>query len=183
MDSDSDRNSQRQQLIAARAAMPRRDDCEALLRRQVTEWLLRAEVHAVAFFWPIRGEPDLRGPIGQWLADDARRGAALPVVVGNLLEFHSWTPDAPVRAGEFGIPVPARGRRMQPDCLLIPCVGFDERRFRLGYGGGYYDRTIAQMVPWPFRVGIAFEVSRVATIAPRKHDLVLDAVITETATY
>jgi 5,10-methenyltetrahydrofolate synthetase len=183
LNSNSDRKLLRQQLIAARDALERRDDNEVALRQRVRDWLERAEVRAVGFFWPIRGEPDLRGVIGQWLADDARRVAALPVVAGNVLEFHSWSPDAPVRAGEFGIPVPARGRPMQPDCLLIPCVGFDERRFRLGYGGGYYDRTLAQMVPWPLSVGIAFEVSRVATIAPREHDLALDVVITDAATY
>lgn len=183
LNSNSDRKLLRQQLIAARDALQRRDDNEEALRQRARDWLERAEVCAVGFFWPIRGEPDLRNVIGQWLEDDVRRVAALPVVAGNVLEFHSWTPDAPVRAGEFGIPVPARGRPMQPDCLLIPCVGFDERRFRLGYGGGYYDRTLAHMVPWPLSVGIAFEVSRVATIEPREHDLALDAVITDSATY
>lgn len=183
MDSTSARHQVRAQLIAARAAMPHRPEAEAALQRQVTQWLQRAEVRAVGFYWPIRNEPDLRGVMGEWLLAEARHVAALPVVVGRLLEFHAWTPEAPVRAGEFGIPVPARGRPVQPDCLLVPCVGFDEHRFRLGYGGGYYDRTVAQMVPWPLSVGIAFEVSRIATIAPRDHDLALDAVITEAAVY
>jgi len=107
----------------------------------------------------------------------------LPVVAGDVLNFHAWVRDAPMRAADFGIPVPARGRPVQPDCLLIPCVGFDARRFRLGYGGGYYDRTLAQTVPWPLCVGVAFDSARVETIEPQPHDIALDAVITDAAIY
>lgn len=88
-----------------------------------------------------------------------------------------------MQAGAHGIPVPAHGRLVQPDCLLIPCVGFDEARFRLGYGGGYYDRTFATLVPWPLAVGIAFEGTRVASIDPLPHDMQLDVVLTDAAQY
>ena len=174
---------QREHLVAARAELADRTEREHALGRNVAEWLMRAEVRAVGFYWPIRGEPDLRSVVADWLDVDDRRVAALPVVAGEVLRFHAWARDAPMRAAEFGIPVPARGRPVQPDCLLIPCVGFDLRRFRLGYGGGYYDRTLAQTVPWPLCVGIAFEVTRVETIDPRDHDIALDAVITDTAIY
>ena len=72
---------------------------------------------------------------------------------------------------------------MHPDALLIPCVGFDARRYRLGYGGGYYDRTLARMVPWPLTVGIAFECGRLDTIEPRPHDMQVDVVITEAGVF
>ncbi len=116
---------------------------ETALQRRVADWLHHADVHAVGFYFPIRGEPDLRAVIGAWLALDSRRVAALPVINGKVLAFHAWTMDSPMRAGDFGIPVPAQGRAVQPECLLIPCLGFDAERFRLGYGGGYYDRTLA----------------------------------------
>jgi 5,10-methenyltetrahydrofolate synthetase len=183
LETDQRRKLQREHLIATRARIGDREARERALRGHVTEWLTRAEVRAVGFYWPIRGEPDLRGAIADWLEAGERRVAALPVVAGDVLSFHAWVRDAPMRAAEFGIPVPARGRPVQPDCLLIPCVGFDARRFRLGYGGGYYDRTLAQSVPWPLCVGVAFEATRVETIEPQPHDIALDAVITDAAIY
>ncbi len=177
------RKLQRERLLAARGELADRAGREQALCGHVAEWLARADVRAVVFFWPIRGEPDLRTVMSAWLAADSRRVAALPVVAGDLLEFHTWSEDAPMQAADFGIPVPARGRRMQPDCLLIPCVGFDARRYRLGYGGGFYDRTLAQTVPWPLCVGIAFDVGRVDSIGPQPHDVALDAVITDAAIY
>lgn len=174
------RQALRENLLAARSGLVDRPQRELELRRHVADWLARAGVRAVAFYWPIRGEPDLRDVVAQWLAGDTRRVAALPIVSGEVLTFHTWTYEAPMRAAEFGVPVPAQGRLVQPDALLIPCVGFDAQRYRLGYGGGYYDRTLAQIVPWPLTVGIAFESARVASIAPQPHDVQLDAVITET---
>ncbi len=159
--------------------MPDRDAREQALQRHVAQWLAHADTRALAFFWPIRGEPDLRDVIAEWLEADSHRVAALPVVKGRILEFHGWSRDAPLRAAEFGIPVPARGRPVQPDALLIPCVGFDANRYRLGYGGGYYDRTLASTVPWPLSVGIAFESGRVESVDPQAHDIRLDVVITD----
>lgn len=182
MDNESSRELRRAQLLAARQALdvPAR---ERALQQRVADWLARADVRSLGFYFPIRGEPDLRDVVAAWLKADPRRVAALPVVVGNTLEFHAWASDAPLRAGEFGIPVPAHGRAVQPDCLLVPCVGFDAARHRLGYGGGYYDRTLASLVPWPLVVGIAYEATRVATIDPEPHDMQLDAVITDVAEY
>lgn len=173
------RQTLREQLLAARTAQPERAARERELRRHVAEWLERADVRALAFYWPIRGEPDLRDVVAGWLDAGARRVAALPAVDGDVLAFRTWTREAPMRAAEFGVPVPAHGRPVQPDALLIPCVGFDAQRYRLGYGGGYYDRTLAQTVPWPLTVGIAFEAARIASIEPQPHDMRLDAVITE----
>lgn len=182
MDSESSRRLQREQLLSARQA-PDGAARERAVQQRVADWLDRAGVRSLGFYFPIRGEPDLRDVVAAWLKADSRRVAALPVVVGSTLEFHAWTSDAPMQAGEFGIPVPAHGRTVQPDCLLIPCVGFDEARHRLGYGGGYYDRTLASLVPWPLVVGVAYEATRVPTIEPQPHDMKLDAVITEVAVY
>lgn len=77
------------------------------------------------------------------------------------------------------IPIPADGAVLVPDVVLLPLVAFDRRGFRLGYGGGYFDRTLAAIVPRPFTVGIGFEIARVDTIQPQQHDIPLDAVVTE----
>ena len=166
-----------------RVSLEHRGQLEAALQRRVANWLQRAGIHALGFYFPIRGEPDLRAVVGTWLASDARHVAALPVIDGRTLQFHAWTSDAPMQAGAFGIAVPAQGRVVQPECLLIPCVGFDDQRFRIGFGGGYYDRTLADLVPFPLVVGIAFEASRLESIDPRPHDVKMDVVITDAAVY
>jgi 5,10-methenyltetrahydrofolate synthetase len=179
LESDPTRKLQRERLLAARAAMPDRAAREQALQSHVAQWLARSDMRAIAYFWPIRGEPDLRTVVADWLDAVSHRVAALPVVEDDALVFHAWSRDAPMRAGEFGIPVPAHGRRVQPDALLIPCVGFDRQRYRLGYGGGYYDRTLARTLPWPLAVGIAFECGRLGTVDPQPHDMQLDVVITD----
>ena len=183
LDQPADRKSQRAQLIATRASLTDRENLESSLQRRVADWLSRADLHALGFYFPIHGEPDLRPVVAAWLAADTRRVAALPVINGKTLEFHSWTLDAPMQGGSFGIPVPAQGRVVQPECLMIPCLAFDAGRYRLGYGGGYYDRTLAELVPYPLAVGIAFEASRLESIGRRPHDVKMDVVITDAATY
>lgn len=183
MDKQAERKLQRAQLLETRDALDSRELLEAVLQQRVADWLRQADVHAVGFYFPIRGEPDLRTVIAQWLALDSRRVSALPVMRAKKLEFHAWTADSPMQAGGFGIPVPAQGRTVQPMCLLVPCVGFDDKRFRLGYGGGYYDRTLPTLVPRPLVVGIAFDATKLASIDPQPHDLQMDVVITEASTY
>jgi 5,10-methenyltetrahydrofolate synthetase len=183
LDSADARKLQREQAIALRRGLADRAGREAALRARVADWLTTAGMHAVGFYWPVRGEPDLRDTIAEWLTADANRVAALPRIAGDMLEFRQWHRDALMQAGAFGIPVPAHGRVVHPDCLLIPCVGFDAARFRLGYGGGFYDRTYATLVPWPFAVGIAFEATRFDSIDPQPHDMQLDVVLTDAAQY
>ena len=179
MENEPQRKLQRERLLASRAAMTARDVHEQALQGFVSDWLAQANPRALAFYWPIRGEPDLRDVVADWLEAGTHRIAALPAVSGPILSFLGWTRHAPMRAAEFSIPVPAQGRPVQPDALLIPCLGFDAQRFRLGYGGGYYDRTLAQTVPWPLCVGIAYESSRLESIDPQPHDMQLDVVITD----
>ncbi|MGZ9074658.1 MAG: 5-formyltetrahydrofolate cyclo-ligase [Burkholderiaceae bacterium] len=183
LDQQAGRKLQRAQLLEMRAALGHRQKLEAALQQRVADWLLSAGVHALGFYFPIRGEPDLRTVVSTWLASDTRHVAALPVIVARTLQFHAWTSDAPMQTSAFGIPVPAQGRVVQPECLLIPCVGFDQHRFRIGFGGGYYDRTLAELVPFPLVVGIAFEASRLASIDPQPHDVRMDVIITDAAVY
>jgi 5-formyltetrahydrofolate cyclo-ligase len=174
-----DRQELRDKLIAARESLPNRVDIERALVARVARWLRTMPVTRLAFYWPIRGEPDLRRIILAWLGEDVQRRAGLPVIVDRLLEFAPWSADTPMAEGPLGIAAPSRHARMTPQLLLIPCVGVDSMRYRLGFGGGYYDRTLAALDPRPVTVGIAFECTRVATIGPQPHDVRLDLVVTE----
>lgn len=81
--------------------------------------------------------------------------------------------------GVFDLPVPDGTEVVRPEALLIPPVGFDAQGYRLGYGGGYFDRTLAAMVPQPLKIGVAFELSRIPTIYPQPHDVPMDFIVTE----
>ena len=85
--------------------------------------------------------------------------------------------------GVLNLPVPQGTEILVPDALLIPPVGFDEGGYRLGYGGGYFDRTLAAMHPQPKKIAVAFEMSRISTIRPQPHDIGMDFVVTELGVY
>nr|WP_243413387.1 5-formyltetrahydrofolate cyclo-ligase [Paraburkholderia silvatlantica] len=144
---------------------------------------------SIGFYWPLRGEFDARAWITAWLAADASRRAALPAIAERHapLVFHAWAPGAPMREGHHGILEPQSQEAIVPDLLFVPCVGFDRDGYRLGYGGGYYDRTLAAWpgVALPVTVGIAYEACRIddGVLAREAHDLPLDAVVTEAATH
>jgi 5-formyltetrahydrofolate cyclo-ligase len=105
---------------------------------------------------------------------------ALPVVIERRapLVFRAWHPEARLVSGVWGIPVPADGETVQPAILLVPLVGYDQQAFRLGYGGGFYDRTLATMSPRPFTIGVGSAQALLATIHPQQHDIPMDMIIT-----
>lgn len=133
----------------------------------------------LAFCAPVRGEFDAR-PLTSVLINRGWR-AALPVVeaANSPMVFRTWTPSSAMGADRHGIPIPLDGAAVLPDIVLLPLLAFDRQGFRLGYGGGYFDRTLASLVPRPLAIGIGFELARVADIRPQAHDLPLDMVITE----
>jgi 5,10-methenyltetrahydrofolate synthetase len=111
--------------------------------------------------------------------------AALPVVVdaGAPLAFRAWTRETPLVADRYGIPTPASGEFVTPDLILLPLNGFDGAGYRLGYGGGYFDRTLAALRPRPLAVGVGFEINRLASIDPQAHDQRLDWIVTEAGAF
>jgi 5,10-methenyltetrahydrofolate synthetase len=133
----------------------------------------------LAGYWPIRGEPDAMPYLERVLASGA--SVALPAVVAprQPLQFRRWTPTTAMEAGPLRIPHPAEGPAVTPDALLIPLVGFDAAGHRLGYGGGYYDRTLAALTPRPLAIGLGFELGRLATLSPAPHDAAMDYIFTE----
>ena len=170
--------------IAAREALP-----EAL-RRALTA---RIETHLdallghlaparIAFCWPWRGEVDLVPWAHRWLAADPARRAALPIVrkPGQAMEFLRWQPGAAMETDHHGIPVPTGAEALEPDLILVPLNVFDAAGFRLGYGGGYFDRTLAALTPRPLAIGIGLCAARIASIFPQPHDIAMQAIVTET---
>jgi 5,10-methenyltetrahydrofolate synthetase len=132
----------------------------------------------LAVYWPLAGEPDLR-PAYAELADAGVR-LALPVVVARdaALGFAAWVPGEPTVADSLGVAVPADLRMVdRPDALLVPCLGFDARGYRLGYGGGFYDRTLAAQ-PRPRTLGIAYACQQ-AEFEIGEYDIPLDQIVTE----
>ncbi|TDE37567.1 5-formyltetrahydrofolate cyclo-ligase [Antarcticimicrobium sediminis] len=132
-------------------------------------------------YWPIKGEPDLR-PL---MADLHKTGVriALPVVETKAapLVFRLWTPEMRMVRGDWNIPVPPpEAPALTPDIALAPLVGWTLDGYRLGYGGGYFDRTLAALTPRPFAIGIGFETAQLATLYPQPHDIALDVILTET---
>lgn len=136
-----------------------------------------------AFCWPVNHEPDVRALLAAWAASGTL--AALPVVVeeGAPLTFRVWNAETPLVADRYGIPTPASGEFVTPDLILLPLNGFDSDGYRLGYGGGYFDRTLAALCPRPLAVGVGFEINRLASIAPQAHDQRLDWIITEVGAF
>ena len=84
-----------------------------------------------------------------------------------------------MRPGIWSIPVPTAAEPVEPDCLLVPLVGFDDAGYRLGYGGGYYDRTLASMRHRPLALGIGYAFQHLPTIHPQPFDQLMDAILTE----
>ena len=141
----------------------------------------------IGFYWPIQGEFNAQPAVADWLAQGSDPGngrpgrrAALPVVVARHqpVKFRAWTPATVLQPAGFGTFVPSSGEWLVPTVLVIPLVGFDDARYRLGYGGGYYDRTLAAASPKPRTIGIGYAAGHLATIHPQSYDLQLDSLIT-----
>lgn len=175
------RKAQRAEMLARREAVPIevRRGWNASVTRFLIEGFGALEGCVVGFCWPFKGECD-----GRFFIRHLREHgtvAALPAVVEKKapLQFRQWWPGVAMVPGVFDLPVPQDTRVVLPDALLIPPVGFGPRGYRLGYGGGYFDRTLAAMAPQPLKIAIAFEVSRMQTIQPQPHDVPMDFIVTE----
>ena len=141
-------------------------------------------VHGVlAFCWPYRNEYDAR----HLAAALRRRGAqtAMPVVVApkTPLVFREWHPGVKLVDGVLGIPYPVDSFEVIPDSVLLPMLGWDGDGYRLGYGGGFFDRTLAALANRPRVIGVAYEQAYLKTIQPQPHDIPVDFVVTERGVY
>lgn len=182
------RRALRRKLIGMRQALSA-SECErlsTLLRNHLRDDFPQLAGMRVAFCWPVRNEPDLRPLIVAWItAGRPGFSALLPVVLDNgaALAFRAWSPTSRLVEDRHGIPTPTEGEFLEPEALLLPVNGFDSAGYRIGYGGGYFDRTLAAMTPRPLAIGVGFELARVDSIHPEDHDQRLDAIVTEAGSY
>ena len=183
METMADKAALRKSLAALRGriAAPEKAAWDAAIGARVLAWWRAAHADSagpVAVYWPLRGEPDLSGAYAALAASGVR--LALPVVLARdaALGFAAWEPGEAMVKDAMGVAVPALLRMVaRPPLLLIPCLGFNAQRYRLGYGGGYYDRTL-EAAPRPQTVGVAYACLQTDfTGAP--HDVALDVIITE----
>jgi 5,10-methenyltetrahydrofolate synthetase len=179
------RKAQRERLIAARLAIPHatlerwRERMDGYLERSFPG-LARSRV---AFCWPIKNEYDARH-----LARRLRElGAltALPVVVAPKapLAFREWHPGVALAKGALDIPYPVDSRDIVPQAVLLPMNGWDPKGYRLGYGAGFFDRTLASLAAKPVVVGVSYEQARLETIHPQDWDIPVDYLVTERGVY
>jgi 5-formyltetrahydrofolate cyclo-ligase len=175
------RKQQRQLLLDQRMAMP--VDLRLAQGAAAKQHLLDAvDIGAhrtIGIYWPLRAEMDVRDIARAHV--EAGGVAALPVVVERnaAVEFWRWTPGMKMDKGIWDIPIPAVRELVHPDMLIVPLVGFDAECYRLGYGGGYYDRTIASADPRPLCVGLGFSAAALPSIFPQVHDIPMQMIVTE----
>ena len=187
MDRSEEKRALRKRLIEQRLNMPDRLQRAESLQRQMRIWLVGRTDTVIGAYWPIKGEFDPLPALHRWkedgeLLDEPQlRRIGLPVVdkLHQTLNFHAWFPGCPMEEDAYGIPKPKDTEVVVPTLLFVPCVGYGAGGYRLGYGGGFYDRTLAQLRPRPFTVGLGFAQGFLPELEPEAHDVPLDAILNE----
>ncbi|WP_022703154.1 5-formyltetrahydrofolate cyclo-ligase [Pseudorhodobacter ferrugineus] len=172
------RKAQRARLYGLRAALTTAQRAEAIetISAQLTACLGDISGKTIGGYWPIKGEVNLR----RWMEECVARGATvgLPVVTEKQhpVSFYRWTPSHKMTRGFWDIPVPAVPEVLTPDIVIVPLVGGDTRGFRLGNGGGYYDRTLA-LLPNARRIGVGHSFAAIETIFPMPWDIAMHGIV------
>jgi len=204
-----DKLSTRKALIEERLNLPDRLQRADALQRVMRIWLFDKPDTVIGAYWPIKGEFDPLPALYRWqedailnedsqsktsVAPESRaqlatesiagmspRKIGLPVVnkLHKTLTFHAWYPGCPMEEDAYGIPKPKDTELIVPTLLFVPCVGYGPGGFRLGYGGGFYDRTLATLQPRPVTVGLGYTHGWLPDMEPEPHDIPLDAVLND----
>jgi 5-formyltetrahydrofolate cyclo-ligase len=175
------RREQRAALLGQRQGLSPEDRqrAAAIITGKLDALIAERSVASIGLYWPIKQEISLLS----WANERARQGIVLclPVVVTpkEPLEYWRWNQGETLARGIWNIPVPAQRDVVLPDLMLAPVVGFDRANYRLGYGGGYFDRTLASLHLRPMVIGVGYAFSALETIFPQPHDISMDAVLTE----
>ena len=179
------RKAERSRLLAERMALSAE---EVQRRRRAIDAALERSFPGlagkrVAICWPIKNEYDAR----HFARTLRERGAltALPVVVklGQPLLFREWYPGVQLVKGAMDIPYPVDSPEIIPEAVLLPMNGWDQGGYRLGYGAGFFDRTLASLERKPVVIGVTYEQARLPTIHPQPWDIPADYVVTERGVY
>lgn len=179
------RKAQRQTWIAWRCAVEeeQRADWGRCMTTLLRELLPALRKMVIGFCWPYKAEFDARFAVRYWREQGVT--AALPEVTGKdqPLQFRQWWPGAPMTRGVYDIPLPDGTPLVLPDIAIVPMNACDGRGYRLGYGGGYFDRTLAALNQRVIAIGVTYEACRLPTIHPQAHDIAMDLVVTEAGIY
>ncbi|WP_374674100.1 5-formyltetrahydrofolate cyclo-ligase [Ideonella sp.] len=176
-----DKATLRKQLQAERMGLLDRHQRAAHLQEVLQVWLITRKERTIGAYWPIKGEFDALPALYRWSEGHEDRRIGLPVIDRETkqLRFHVWYPGCPMEEDAYGIPKPKDTEEFHPELLLVPCVGFGPGGVRLGYGGGFYDRTLAALAPRPVTAGLGYAHGHVPWLEPEPHDVPLDALLTE----
>ncbi len=176
-----DKAALRRQLQAQRQTLLDRHARAAQLQEVLQVWLVGRNESSIGAYWPIKGEFDPLPALYRWSEGGPHRRIGLPVINRETkhLRFHIWFPGCPMEEDAYGIPKPKDTEAFEPQLLLVPCVGYGPRGLRLGYGGGFYDRTLADLRPKPYTVGLAYSHGYIPWLEPEPHDVPLDAMLQE----
>ena len=204
-----DKLSTRKALVEQRLNLPDRLARADLLQRVMRIWLVGSPHEVIGAYWPIKGEFDPLPALYRWqedailsqdsqangvpgqemrtqlatesIASRSPRKIGLPVVnkLHKTLTFHAWYPGCPMEEDAYGIPKPKDTELIVPTLLFVPCLGYGPGGFRLGYGGGFYDRTLASLQPKPVTVGLGYTHGWLPDMEPEAHDMPLDAVLND----
>ena len=204
-----DKLSTRKALVQSRLDMPDRLARADLLQRVMRIWLVGSPHEVIGAYWPIKGEFDPLPALYRWqedatlgdikglshddvqeipaqlatesMANRSPRKIGLPVVnkLHKTLTFHAWYPGCPMEEDAYGIPKPKDTEVIVPTLLFVPCVGYGPGGYRLGYGGGFYDRTLATLQPRPITVGLGYSQGWLPDMEPEAHDIALDVILND----
>ena len=182
-----DKTALRRELVQQRLNLPDRLQRADRLQEVLRIWLVDKPDTVIGAYWLIKGEFDPLPALHRWkedgelLDEPQRRRIGLPVIDKRhkTLTFHAWYPGCPMEEDAYGIPKPKDTELIVPTLLLVPCVGYGPGGYRLGYGGGFYDRTLAALQPRPVTVGLGYTQGYVDDFEPEAHDLPLDAILND----
>ena len=179
--SATERQDLRDKLVAARQALPDRLERAVQLQSVLRVWLTGRRENAIGAYWPIKGEFDPLPALFRWTEAVPDRRIGLPVVdkEHGTLQFHVWYPGCPMELDAFDIPKPKDTEVFQPQMLLLPCVGYGPAGVRLGYGGGFYERTLLEINPRPFTVGLCYANGFLPLLRPQAGESSMDALVTD----
>ena len=181
---DSDRATLRARLVAARLALTDRLERAVELQNALRVWLIGRHELSIGAYWPIKGEFDPLPALYRWsegAPEGVIRRIGLPVAdrASGSLRFHIWYPGCPMELDAYNISKPSGTEEFAPAMLIVPCLGYGPGGLRLGYGGGFFERTLLAISPRPVTVGVSYTHGFLPFLRAGAKEVELDVMLTE----